>query len=100
MPFRTAITYKLNEETEDPKNSQLSVNSSHARKANTFRFAEYGKSLITIRFGTRFVSPREWAPPRWALKSGLGPCYLRSSRNMRLRSHGTGRIFDRLRTNF
>ena len=105
MPFRTAITYILNEETEDPKNSELSVNSSHARKAVTFRFAEYGKSLITIRIGTRFVSQREWAPPpnpcfrenRWALKSGLGPCYLRSSRNMRLRSHGTGRIFDRLK---
>ena len=36
MPLRTAITHTLNEETEDPKNSQLSVNSSHARKADTF----------------------------------------------------------------
>ena len=53
QPFRTVITHTLNEETEDPKNSQLSVN---GRKADT---------------------------------SG--------SRNMRLRSQGTRRIFDRLK---
>ena len=37
-PFKTAIAHTLNEETEDPKNSlnkELSVNSSHARKADT-----------------------------------------------------------------
>ena len=37
-PFKTAIAHTLNKETEDPKNSlnkELSVNSSHARKADT-----------------------------------------------------------------
>ena len=37
-PFKTAIAHTLNEETEDPKNSlnkELSVHSSHARKADT-----------------------------------------------------------------
>ena len=58
-----------------------------------FCFRHAGESLISSqklnnkRTGTRSVSPREYAPPpkpcfrenRWALKSGVGPCYLRSS---------------------
>ena len=37
-PFKIAIAHTLNEETEDPKNSlnkELTVNSIHARKADT-----------------------------------------------------------------
>ena len=46
MPFRTDITHTLNEETEDPKNSRLSANSSHARNADTSRLRSHGTERI------------------------------------------------------